>query len=411
MLQETQGNNSTALQAVKQRFVRLPSATTYPRIRDLEYQIDQSDSEILVDFSKKNGGHGLSREQLLESLQWVYSETFKPCCQPIVRDKRGDLLNLWCAPEVKPTNRKVEFQEVIPFLELLNRFFPVIEEHNYFLQWLAHVVRRPDQRILATPVLRSESGVGKGFLVDTLLVGLLNKQSVAICQLDEATGKFNDIIEGKTLLMIDEVNMVTPKTMQSLKALLGNPLITLRRKNKPVVNIDNYINFIIASNFSDAIIPEKDDRRLWIPQFIKHKVSQQETAVFLGDKFKPWYLSQGAQLVRDYLEQVELCNFRPSDPAPMTQSKRELLNVNNESSWELVVKVMIDQHLIVTQTLIREKLASENLTPSMKVVGEYLKKAGCEQRKINNGRSRVYVTPNGLKSGISPTELSTRLLH
>lgn len=48
-----------ALNAVKERFIRLPSKTAYPRFRDLATGIEQGDGAILTDYYRKMGGVAL----------------------------------------------------------------------------------------------------------------------------------------------------------------------------------------------------------------------------------------------------------------------------------------------------------------------------------------------------------------
>jgi hypothetical protein len=191
-------NNTAALNATKERFVRLPSNTTSPRFRDLVTGIEQSDARILSHYYSRQGGRDLVAAQLLEVLDVVYNETFKPGACAIIRDGTGSSLNLWKQAGLRPSANAVETTDIGPFIEFMKRLLPEDLERHYFCWWLAHTVRHPEQRIIATPVLRSEHGVGKGFLVETLMAGLIGLDSVAVCRMNDLTGSFNDIIEGKT---------------------------------------------------------------------------------------------------------------------------------------------------------------------------------------------------------------------
>lgn len=191
-----------ALMATRERFIRIPSPNGYPRFRDLVTEIDQGDTAILTHFFQSHGGSNPDAAYLLERLDFSYGDGFKPNAGTMLP---GNLTNLWKAPEVKPTGAAVTQEQVEPFFEFLSRWFPNKDERQYFVWWIAHCVRKPEKRIVATPLLRSDHGVGKGFLVETLMTNLLGKQSVAVCALKDVVGDFNDVVEGKTLLLIDEV--------------------------------------------------------------------------------------------------------------------------------------------------------------------------------------------------------------
>lgn len=399
--------NQQAIVKVKERFVRVPSNNAYPRFRDLVTGIEQGDAAILVDFYRKSGGGYDECESayLLACLPWAYGDGFKPNAG-IVLD--GGLVNLWKAPLIQATGRKVERDAVAPLLEFLERWFPQDLERHYFTWWLAHTVRKPETRIISTPVLRSEHGVGKGFLVETLLSGLLGKSSVAVCSLKDVVGDFNDVVEGKTLLLIDEVYKSKKSTTDALKSFQGNATIPLHRKHKPTVTIDNYLNFIITSNDHLPIVLEKGDRRFWIPEFIRHKETVQETGDYINDTLKPWLLGNGLQLVRDYLQQIDLSKYQPTDAPPMTISKNELMGFSTADKLEELLCGFIDTNQVVTVKQIKSTFDSEFDRPlsDMAVVSALIT-LNCKQKKTKH--QRYYITPLGFQSGLSDNATAKEL--
>lgn len=404
-------NNSNAIEAVKSRFVRVPSNNTYPRFRDLITNTDQADAGILVDFYHKSGGRDseVKEAYLLACLPWAYGEGFKPNAGPMLD---GGLINLWQPSKVQPSGAKITKEQVAPFIEFLERWFPDQLERHYFGWWLSHTVRRPDVRIIGTPVLRSEHGVGKGFLVETLLSGLLGRSSVAVCGLKDVVGDFNDVVEGKTLLLVDEVYKSKKSTTDALKSFQGNATIPLHRKHKPTITIENYLNFIITSNDHLPLVLEKGDRRFWIPAFIRHKESVQETAAFLNETFKPWLLNGGFQLVRDYLEQIDLSKHRPTDAPPMTVSKQELMGFSTTDKLEEVLSDIVEANAVLTVKWVKQRYADdfEHGLSDMAVANALLA-MGCIQRKTT--KHRFYITPGGSEQGFgattSPKELESAL--
>lgn len=398
-------SNSIALQAVQARFVRVPSQNSYPRFRDLITGIDQGDAGIVAHYYKQQGGTEHDAAYLLGCLPWAYGEGFQPNGGTVLA---GGLINLWKAPVIQPTGQKVTREQVAPFIEFLHRWFPDDLERRYFGWWLSHAVRKPEQRIIATPVLRSQHGVGKGFLVETLLSGLLGRSSVCVCALKDVVGDFNDVIEGKTLALIDEVYKSKKSTTDALKSFQGNATIPLHRKHKPTVTIDNYLNFIITSNDHLPLVLEKGDRRFWIPAFIRHKESVGETAAFLNDKLKPWLMNGGFQLVRDYLEQVDLTKHRATDAPPMTVSKQELMGFSTTDKLEEVLSSVVEANAVLTLKWVKTKYADDfDHGLSDMAIANALLNMGCKQRKTK--LQRYYITPAGFESGLSLTSTAKEL--
>jgi hypothetical protein len=403
-------NNKSAIEAVKARFVRLPSANTFPRFRDVITGIEQADAAILCHYYSKHSSpvdNTPEPQYLISCLDWVYGEGFQPNGGSVLA---GGLLNLWTPATIKPSGQRVTAEQVQPFLDFLRRWFPNDLERQYFGWWLAHTVRKPEVRILATPVLRSEHGVGKGFLVETLLSGLLGKSSVAVCGLKDVVGDFNDVVEGKTLLLIDEVYKSKKSTTDSLKSFQGNSTIPLHRKHKPTITIDNYLNFIVTSNDHLPLVLEKGDRRFWIPAFIQHKESIAETGEFINSTLKPWLLNDcGFQLVRNYLEQVSLGKFRPTDAPPMTQDKQSLMGFSPTDRLEEILTPVAENNKVITVKWVKDSFGSEfDHGLSDMVIANALLAMGCVQRKTTT--HRFYITPVGLQSGLSTASAPKELL-
>lgn len=213
-------------------------------------------------------------------------------------------------------------------------------------------------------------------------------------------GDFNDVIEGKTLALVDEVYKSKKSTTDALKSFQGNATIPLHRKHKPTITIDNYLNFIITSNDHLPLVLEKGDRRFWIPGFIRHREDVTETAMFLNELLKPWLLNGGFQLVRDYLEQVDLSKHRPTDAPPMTVSKQELMGFSSADKLEDLLSAVAESNKVLTVKWVKDHYADEfDHGLSDMAVANALLNMDCKQRKTK--LQRFYITPFGFESGLT----------
>lgn len=391
-------DTDSALAHVKQRFVRVPSKNKFPTFLDLVTDIAQQDLGFLTNTYRSAGGRELSGDQIADRLDFCYGDGFLPNGPTVVP---GGLINLWQSPTLQPSGAKATKGDVEPFLEFLRRWFPADNERTYFGWWMAHTIRKPEQRIIATPVLRSEHGIGKGFYAETLMSTLLGKKSVAVCGLKEVVGDFNDLIEGKTFILIDEVYKSKKSTTDALKSFQGNQTLALRRKHKPTVTIDNYINFCITSNDHIPLMLEKGDRRFWVPQFIRHKESVAETGYFINEVFKPWLVHDGGfQKVRDFLEQVDLKLFRATDAPPATTSKQELMGFSTADKLEETLKDFVDNNKVLTVKHVKamyDQDFEQGLNDA--TVASALMALDCKQKRTS--KTRYYITPYGFCSGLT----------
>lgn len=405
--------NITAIRSVQNRFVIVPSTDSRPRFRDLlNIRVaPQGNPMMLVQAYRDAGGVGdITAESLLNKLPIVFAEDFRPGDYSRIMEYGGNrLLNIWTGPDIRPSGKAVSRSDAGPFIEFLQRLFPIHEERYYFRDWLAHAVRYPGQRVNATVLLRSEHGVGKGFLAETLLPGLLGKSSVGTVALGDVVGQFNDALVGKTLVVIDEVYKNPESTVNTLKSIQGNKTITLRRKHIPDTTVDNFLNFIMTSNDHFPLPLDREDRRFWVPAFITHKESMKETMSFINTTLKPWLLDEGGmQIVRDLLETVDLSKFHPWGDPPMTVSKREMIGLRPEEKLaEFVADYIAEQLVVKVQDIVAKYHAETGEVLSNRAVAEKLSVLGCKAKRSTDGR--FWITPKGVIADLSelspPAEL------
>ncbi len=367
-------------------------------------------------YRDSGGTEEMAGESLLYKLPVVYAETFKPGDYRRIIEADGNrLLNLWTGSDIRPSGEMVSTEQAAPFIEFLQRLFPQEMERNYFLDWLAHVVRHPEKRINATVLLRSSHGVGKGFLAEILLTGLLGKSSVGTVALGDLVGNFNDALVGKTLILIDEVYKNPESTVNALKSIQGNRTITLRRKHIPDTTVDNYLSFIMSSNEHHPLPLEREDRRFWVPAFIEHRESRAETMQFLNLNLKPWLLEQGGmQIVRDLLETVDLSGFEPWGDPPMTDSKRVMIGLCPTGQLaDFVAEKIAKQQVVKSRDIEAEYHAHTGEALGNRAVPTELAAQGCKAKRTTV--DRLWITPTGQAAGLSesspPAELRKAYIH
>lgn len=397
-------NDAYALSELRKRFIIMPGKFLNPTFRDTVTNIEQTDAGALLHFYKVicGGSKDVTAESLLSKLDRVYGEGFSPNGPKILP---GNLLNTWVPHNIKYSGSTITAADVPLFVEYMGRMFPVEEERHYMYWWMAHAIRKPEAKINTTPVLRSKQGVGKTFMVSGILRPIMGS-SADTCSLSDITGTFQDSIIGKTVMLIDEAYVSKQRTTDALKMFQTNPTLIINRKGLRQVTIDNKLNLILCSNKADAVVFESSDRRFFIPKFIEYKVSQSESQAFIG-KLAFWLEAQnGLQLVRDFLEGIDLTTYHPKAPALMTDAKQGQIGYSLQDKLEEQVAALIANVPVVKVSNLNAALTLGKEVSDVKVAG-VLETMGCVSKRLDTGMH--HITPFGIQQGFSQTTKAKEL--
>lgn len=405
------------LEYIKQRFIQLPNQKSRSAlILDTTNFVEDMNFSYLHRCYIQNGGKikektkRATEDYLVSTLTYCAEKVFIPNAPRILSNK----LNLWQPHPVVFSGAEVNKDQVPLYIEYIERLFPIAEERRYMHWWVAHTVCRPERKIIATPVLRSTQGAGKTFLTETLL-GSIMGANASIGDLGHITGQFQDCVIGKTVIALDEVYCDKKRTVDALKVFQSNDKVLINQKHKAAFSIDNYINFIINSNDYDPVVFESHDRRFFIPQFIEHRVDSTETQQFI-ERLANWITKEnGAQMIRDFLETINLDAYNPKAPAPMTISKQARIGYNFEDRLVQAVEDLIANEEVVKSVVIHQSLLMlqdrdfENV--KLRKVAATLEQCGCIPKKSNS--CTYQITPLGKSRGLSgntpPKELEERI--
>ena len=134
---------------------------------------------------------------------------------------------------------------------------------KYLLDWMAHLVQRPWVKMITTPVLKGGQGAGKGIIVQKLGEIIGSAHFMSTTRLDTVTGQFQEEkVKTNLLTFLDECTFAGDKRQSSiLKGLLSEEWRRWEGKYVNALTIQNFSNFIIASNYDRIVSVESDDRR------------------------------------------------------------------------------------------------------------------------------------------------------
>lgn len=216
---------------------------------------------------------------ILYTLQHVIGSKFVPRDIAFVTesDTKCSFVNTY-----KPYRPTTDSADVSPlFLEFLERLVPAAGERHIFVQWLAHIFQRPEQRPSWHILLTSEPGTGKGFLVQDVLHPLLHHTSV-VADYSKVMGRFSNVLEDGLLVLLDDCKARSESTQTQLKSLLSEERTYCEKKQLQGGMVDTYTRFVLASNEHKPLTLEASERRWFVPARLMHKEDRHETQTFIA---------------------------------------------------------------------------------------------------------------------------------
>lgn len=253
-----------------------------------------------------------------------------PIDRPIV-DEFGNLaINTY-----RPARIAMREGDPTPFVNHIRAILPTEGDVGVYLAYLAHCVQRPGVKAKWAPLIQSTEGAGKGLiaLVMTHAVGRAFTHSVNARELGEGGGKFNGWMEGKLLIIADEIRVDDRRDMiEVLKPMITDATIEIQRKGVDQIIGDNVSNWLMFSNYKDAIPITNNSRRFAIfysPMQTKADLIRAGMGSnYFGNLFG-WLEAGGYEIVAHYLKHyvipVDLDPAGMALTAPETSSHAEAL--------------------------------------------------------------------------------------
>lgn len=196
---------------------------------------------------------------------------------------------------------------------------------HWLLCWLAYPLQHPGAKLRTAVVMHGDEGAGKNFLFD-IMVAIYGKYGALVGQ-DELEDKFNDWRSCKMFVVGDEVSSRAElvHNKNRLKALITSPTVQINPKNLTRREEKNQMNIVFLSNELQPLALDNSDRRYLVVYTPRAKEAEYYR------KLGEWRDSGGAEAFFDYLLTYPLDGFHPYSPAPMTEAKSALIEINRKS--------------------------------------------------------------------------------
>ena len=237
-------------------------------------------------------------------------------------------VNLYDGMAMEPKEGDVEpMMELIQFLtsRATSDEGDTGDVQHWLLCWLAYPLQHPGAKLRSSVVMHGDEGAGKNFLFD-MMVAIYGKYGALVGQ-DELEDKFNDWRSCKLFVVGDEVSSRAElvHNKNRLKALITSPTVQINPKNLTRREEKNHMNIVFLSNELQPLALDNSDRRYLVVYTPRAKDFE------YYKKLGEWRDGGGIQAFYHYLLNYPLGDFHPYAPAPMTDAKSALIEINRKS--------------------------------------------------------------------------------
>jgi len=140
------------------------------------------------------------------------------------------------------------------------------KDYEWFLNWLAHIVRFPHKKTEVCVVLYDKQfGTGKSMIAEEFLKKIIgDNKIITTCRTDKVFGKFTNT-QGKLLCVLNEASgKETFELNEVIKESITGKTIEMEKKGVDAIRIRDYLNYIITTNNLNCIKLEEGDRRFMV---------------------------------------------------------------------------------------------------------------------------------------------------
>lgn len=264
-----------------------------------------------------------------------------------------------------PTNPKdiyIETPEGVKYVNTYRRSFPkadkthadkagalwnrhmenLIQEPEYrriVTDYIAHIVQFTGRKIRWAPLIQGAEGCGKTFFAK-MMSAIVGPENVNYVNNDAIRSTWNDWSYGSQIIIIGEIRVAGHNrhdVMNRLKDLVTDDRIAITQRNRSVRTVDNTTNYVMFTNFHDALALMSGSRRYFV---VKSALQTEQQVKALGENyFNELFdmITENAAGLRYFFENHEISDDFPCDGrAPKTKYLDEVVE---DSADELTATI------------------------------------------------------------------------
>lgn len=248
-----------------------------------------------------------------------------------------------------PVQIKRQKGDPSPWLNHLAHMIPDANDRRILIEYFAHNIKYPGEKITWAPMIQSVEGVGKGFIQETLerIIGDMYVYSPKAQELVKSGSTFNGWMRAKLLIVVNEIMVDEQRELvEILKPMITDKRVEVQSKGIDQEMEDNCANWLFFSNFKKAIPINKNGRRYAI-FFSALQTKEDLIAAGLDDAYFAalfrWLRSGGSEIVADYLLDYPIERCALPGKAPWTTSYDEAIELTRSPLERVIHEAVADE--------------------------------------------------------------------
>jgi hypothetical protein len=235
--------------------------------------------------------------------------------------------NHYKPPDILPGDPR----DIEPWISHVKKIYP--NDTDHIIDFLAHRVQRPEEKINHALVLAGAPGIGKDSIVEPVKPGVGGWNFKEASPRD-VMGLHNDFVKSVILRINEAHDLGTAdrfKFYEHMKAYTAAPpnMLRVNEKYVPQYYIFNRCSVIMTTNYkNNGIYLPPDDRRHYVAWSDEKKANFE---VDYWEKLYAFYDGGGAANVVAYLTQRDISGFNPKAPPGKTGTFWEIVNASQPS--------------------------------------------------------------------------------
>lgn len=139
-----------------------------------------------------------------------------------------------------------------------------IDHYNYLMAWLADIIQDPAEKKDTALVIKGGKGSGKSIIFEELLNKIFGYTYIKIDKAEQITGKFNQHLQGKLFVVLEEAIWAGDKTAEgTLKSMITDTQFIVEGKGTNAEKSEAYFRMAFISNEKQAVPATGDERRFF----------------------------------------------------------------------------------------------------------------------------------------------------
>lgn len=279
----------------------------------------------------------------------AHAESFKyepgqPIFMPHPVDPQAIVWNTYRAPDIEP------IQGATPHFDAyLDALFIKPGDREVVLKFLAFTVQNLVDIHSFALVIFGNHGSGKTLLGE-LLGAMVGESNFGIVSAPDIKSQFNGWAMDRQVILLDECfDLGTLEIANKLKTHIGAKTIPINRKNKNMIDVVNYANFIITSNYTDAVRMDQGERRYYVIETNRDLGAKNPDTVSILNPIFDMARRRTAEgkaelsAVFHMLQSLDLSDYHPNTLPRRTEAMEHMIEANR-SDWQSFLTDSIDNY-------------------------------------------------------------------